>query len=1204
MNMRLCGACALLALLFVSSLDSLETFETTVQPKKGSNVTVSSKLPDCTVCTVSGVNDSQTSCQASLNLVPEEEVKLQFSCSQPVKESYTVTITSLIECTQDHCNPNTVETQSSLLSEFSRTFIWKVRAPEKTLVSLDVIGEGLDKTEKTCSDGLQYSVVTSQTSNTVPTQYCRGGPETRLELSNEGVVSIEAIPNKQVEALLFQASSGPMKRSMAVTIGPSSTVVLSRDPGEAECEVCVTDGASPQCSSTEKTLKSAGNISLEFRCLKPQDVFTMKMITKIECTQSSCTPAAAEADPNLFKGFKKTLTWDISVPDRTVLALEFPSDGLREISASENCDDGFQYKVIYVRTDGQKKTSYCKGGTVSKLDLLGAKTVTLEVPKGGELDRTVFNLKAAPRRGRTMSVTTDPNTNIIIRKEAKEADCEICVTEGSKQTCKPQQQRLKNPHNTSVEFTCPEPQNVFSVEINREIDCTETSCSGDTVHAENRFFPDFNRTFTWDLKVVSPRAFQLEFPDTGLQQIPNEETCADDHTYSVVTYLRSGPVNIGTFCRGGPVTTILGRYKGRVILNVPGDAKLNPVDFKLNVGPETNMVAIVKVDLPRGTSDTDFRTPNYPGDFPHQEQMQWEFTVPGMHNYTVHFRDHSAPECLNGDVEVTYQKENKKVTKLTVTDPQPKHQQGNFNLVLKNCETNTTLTGLSLSYRVSVMRSGHPILCTVDLTKHQTVSMQIEKVGSDPFCEMSINSVVKEKIEVPKGTTAKLSFLDCPNDDVRLTASQAIECQNVATCNQTSLSVPTLASCLPMPLQSFTWNLSISNKATLDLVSPKGSLRQSLPGEECNQSSSLRLAHSNGHFIGDFCSSGVIQKLQLHANISITALPRDFRRSLQPLLNISISPEITETMIYWVSPKMTSPTILPTPGWPQGMKPFSTVSWVVDLPSQYKSHLQFINVSQPGCAKGHTSISVKLKGQKEELMSRNEEEKVEDLWVEKSFYLNMTNCKPETNLFGATTKIVLQKKTNLLAILLGLFGALVVMIIILTVVCVAFRKKKAKMNKEASIYMGKGNIFRPNDKHFTKTRADNDSHIYTSIDDTLVYGHLLSGSTYNDSMDLPKGPQVDSYQTFTGPTDGPLPVTKEPDPVPDKGPYQTFLNPSDTFLPPRPRTPIDRQDSLGFQDRRMVDNELYTFKGTGDINTIRLSGCDQEPEPPIQEESL
>lgn len=118
-----------------------------------------------------------------------------------------------------------------------------------------------------------------------------------------------------------------------------------------------------------------------------------------ECTESSCTPATAEADPDLFMGFKKTLTWGISVPVRTVLTLEFPSDGLREISASENCDNGFQYQVISVRSDGQEKTdSYCKGGTVPKLDVLGAKAVALEIPKGGELDQTVFSLKAAPRR--------------------------------------------------------------------------------------------------------------------------------------------------------------------------------------------------------------------------------------------------------------------------------------------------------------------------------------------------------------------------------------------------------------------------------------------------------------------------------------------------------------------------------------------------------------------------------------------------------------------------------------------------------------------------------------------------------------------------------------------------------------------------------------------------------------------------------------
>lgn len=139
-------------------------------------------------------------------------------------------------------------------------------------------------------------------------------------------------------------------------------------------------------------------------------------------------------------------------------------------------------------------------------------------------------------------------------------------------------------------------------------------------------------------------------------------------------------------------------------------------------------MAVVKVSLPRGVSDTDFITPNYPASFPDNQQMQWNFTVPGMHNYTIHFREHTAPECINNDVEVEYQKEDKKPTKLTLTDPQPEHQQGNFDMVLKNCETNKTLQGLSLNYRVSVMRSGHPG------TVVKPDSWESPPIGGSPLC--------------------------------------------------------------------------------------------------------------------------------------------------------------------------------------------------------------------------------------------------------------------------------------------------------------------------------------------------------------------------------------------------------------------------------------------------------------------------------------
>lgn len=66
------------------------------------------------------------------------------------------------------------------------------------------------------------------------------------------------------------------------------------------------------------------------------------------------------------------------------------------------------------------------------------------------------------------------------------------------------------------------------------------------------------------------------------------ETCPDGHTYSLIMYLRTGPAVVGTFCKGGTVTTILARYKGRLTLRVPRDIKLDPVDIKLTVGPETD----------------------------------------------------------------------------------------------------------------------------------------------------------------------------------------------------------------------------------------------------------------------------------------------------------------------------------------------------------------------------------------------------------------------------------------------------------------------------------------------------------------------------------------------------------------------------------------------------------------------------------------
>ena len=124
-----------------------------------------------------------------------------------------------------------------------------------------------------------------------------------------------------------------------------------------------------------------------------------------ECTQTSCVPAAGDVDPSLFVDFKRSITWDIKVPERTVIALDFPGAGLKEISGAESCKDGYQYSVSTTKGDGSvKENKFCRGGTVSHLDLPGATTVTVQVPKEGEVEQKVFSVKATPRGKRRFQI--------------------------------------------------------------------------------------------------------------------------------------------------------------------------------------------------------------------------------------------------------------------------------------------------------------------------------------------------------------------------------------------------------------------------------------------------------------------------------------------------------------------------------------------------------------------------------------------------------------------------------------------------------------------------------------------------------------------------------------------------------------------------------------------------------------------------------
>lgn len=104
--------------------------------------------------------------------------------------------------------------------------------------------------------------------------------------------------------------------------------------------------------------------------------------------------------------------------------------------------------------------------------------------------------------------------------------------------------------------------------------------------------------------------------------------------------------------------------------------------------------------------------------------------------------------------------------------------------------------------------------------------------------------------------------------------------------------------------------------------------------------------------------------------------------------------------------------MLATPAWPSGMKASSTVSWIVNLEPQIKSNLKFRNVSQPKCKEVHTTIAVQTIRSQTTLYSTKKDEKIKDLLVPESFYLNMTNCKSPTGAFRAMMEITLQNSTS------------------------------------------------------------------------------------------------------------------------------------------------------------------------------------------------
>lgn len=107
-------------------------------------------------------------------------------------------------------------------------------------------------------------------------------------------------------------------------------------------------------------------------------------------------------------------------------------------------------------------------------------------------------------------------------------------------------------------------------------------CNGTINPEDYSSLQNFNRTFTWNVKVQGHKAFCLDFTSVGLRQIQTTEQCPDKLIYTVST----GTATVGKFCRQGTIKSMQVLREGSVSLEVPAKQQLNAKSFGVSIGPE------------------------------------------------------------------------------------------------------------------------------------------------------------------------------------------------------------------------------------------------------------------------------------------------------------------------------------------------------------------------------------------------------------------------------------------------------------------------------------------------------------------------------------------------------------------------------------------------------------------------------------------
>uniref|UniRef100_A0A4W3ITY4 CUB domain-containing protein 1 n=1 Tax=Callorhinchus milii TaxID=7868 RepID=A0A4W3ITY4_CALMI len=662
--------------------------------------------------------------------------------------------------------------------------------------------------------------------------------------------------------------------------------------------------------------------------------------------------------------------------------------------------------------------------------------------------------------------------------------------------------------------------------------------------------PKLNRTYTWDINVPINVGVEMSFPRGGLTQV-NSDVCLDSVTYTIKGFVRLRDVHIGNFCRNGTISKV--KIQGKTLLTNPHKWSL----CSLSIAE----LCIVEAVLLKPGSPVYFMTPNWPQGFPDDELMSWKFTFPDDFKANVTLENYTYPQCVKRTVDVYFgppvMGKMKKLWKNAVVSVQ-------------NCEVDKTKNEvLTLRFKAELLSNRYEF----DMENVSVTFKQKSDIGSEQpcICSSPDSSKCNSELQLKPGEQANITFHTNCNSvkDIKVEATKNISCTELEMCQvkNMSLSLPSALANLPVDQQIFKWVLNAPHGTTIELVSNRLKLKQSLPGRTCTTNVMYHIStfckdHSNS-IVGTFCPSGAIEKIQMIDSVELEVRTSSGWKIGDLDISLSFVPAITENYIFYVVSD-DSPVYLLTPNGELGMPHQGTASWNIVVPADHKAELTFVSSSMPECEIGHTSVTIIEQMEHTDTSTWRETDTLPTNPVNLlgTFWVNVSNCVPERGrhsfllIFNTLADI-----TQIIIIVAAVIGGLALLTIIFVVVCCVKRRKRRQHQTPVGIYNPGVNANVPGRRwKFGKGRKDNDSHIYAVIDENQIYGPRFN------TLRMDSIPEVDVYQPFTGPMGdiAPTPPARRSRPGPE-----------DSFSFPLTCTHRNIETGVGYSAPRACSTILY-----------------------------